>query len=375
MELTIGGNYRLVKKLGSGSFGEVYKAIDLKTKAEVAVKLEPANTRHPQLEYESKVYKVMEGGIGIPKVYWHGHTGEHFAMVMDLLGPSLEDLFNRSQRKFSVKTVLMIADQMIQHIEYFHVHYFLHRDVKPDNFLIGLGKNQDLIYIIDYGLAKKYYNQFTSEHIPYRDKKSLTGTARYASLNTHIGIEQSRRDDLEGIAYVLLYFLRGSLPWQGLKASTKNKRYQLIREVKQTTSIENLCKGFPQEFAVYLKYCKGLQFIQKPDYDYVRRLFRNLFYRTGYKWDYIYDWVLPPNDSRSVQSTEESCVILEDNKVKEERKHEFIKTRKRLNPEGEIRENIVQAKEYGKRKLGKLAEIFVILNNEELNKETPTKKI
>jgi len=370
MELTIVGNYRLMKKLGSGSFGEVYKAVDLNTKAEVAIKLESINSRHPQLEYEAKVYKVMEGGPGIPRVYWCGLAGDRYAMVMDLLGPSLEDLFNRSQRKFSIKTVLMIADQMIQQIEYFHAHYFLHRDVKPDNFLIGTGKNIDLVHIIDYGLAKKYYNKFTSEHIPYRDKKSLTGTARYASLNTHLGIEQSRRDDLEGIAYVLLYFLRGSLPWQGLKASTKNKRYQCIKEVKQATTIETLCQGFPQEFAVYLKYCKGLQFIQKPDYDYIRRLFRNLFFRKGYKWDYVYDWVLPLNDSRSVQSTEESCIIPEENKVKDERKHDATKSRKRAVPEGEVKNE-----EYGRRKLGKLAEIFVILNNGEINKQTPAKYI
>lgn len=371
MELTIAGNYRLVKKLGSGSFGEVYKAVDLKTKAEVAVKLEPGNSRHPQLEYESKVYRSLEGGAGIPKIYWNGPTGEYYALVMDLLGPSLEDLFNRSQRKFSIKTVLMIADQMIQHIEYFHIHHFLHRDVKPDNFLIGLGKNQDQIYIIDYGLAKKYYNPLTLEHIPYRDKKSLTGTARYASVNTHLGIEQSRRDDLEGIAYVLLYFLRGSLPWQGLRASTKSKRYQCIKAVKLSTGVELLCKDFPQEFAVYLKYCKGLQFIQKPDYEYVRHLFKDLFCRKGYRWDYVYDWVLPPNDSRSAQSTEESCLILEDNKAKEEQKHEAVKPRKRANPEDREREAKREGaakKEYGKKKLGKLAEIFVILNNEELNK-------
>lgn len=351
MDLLIGEVYRLGQKLGSGSFGEVFKAVDVRTKAEVAVKLEAGNSRRPQLEHEAKVYKALEGGVGIPKVHWCGAFANRCAMVVDLLGPSLEDLFNRSQRKFSLKTVLMVADQMIQHVEHFHKHYFLHRDIKPENFLIGLGKSQDLVHIVDYGLAKRYYNPFTSEHVPYREKKCLVGTARYVSLNTHMGIEQSRRDDLEGIAYVLLYFLRGSLPWQGVKGSTKSRRYQGIRATKLTVTAETLCKGFPQEFAVFLKYCRGLQFIQRPDYDYVRRLFRNLFCNVGYRWDHLYDWVLPVNDSRSVQSTEESCIQLEDNKNKDE-KREIVKPRKRLNPEND-------SKEEGRKKLGQQVEVFI----------------
>lgn len=356
MDLTIAGNYRLLKKLGSGSFGEVYRAEDLKTHALLAVKLEPTSSRHPQLEYEARVYKIIEGGAGIPKVHWCGPTGDYYAMVMDLLGPSLEDLFNRSHRKFSLKTVLMLGDQMIQRIEYFHSHYFLHRDVKPDNFLLGLGKNQDTLYAIDYGLAKKYYNPLTGEHIPYRDNKSLTGTARYASINTHLGVEQSRRDDLECIAYVLLYFLRGSLPWQGLKASTRKKRYQCIRDVKMSTSVQVLCKGLPQEFVHYLNYCHSIQFVDRPNYTALRESFRELFFRLGYKWDCIYDWTMPVCDAKSAQSTEESCVIVED--VKDEGR----RGRKRARPEIGLRE---EPKVRNKRNPKKLADIFLILKNEQ----------
>jgi len=354
MDNKIAGRYSLLKKIGSGSFGEIYKGLDNKTNAEVAIKLEPVNSKHPQLMYETKVYKLMQGGQGIPNVYWYGWTGEYSAMVMDLLGPSLEDLFNFVKKKFTVKTALMVADQMIQRIEYFHSQSFLHRDVKPDNFLIGLGKNQNLIYIIDYGLAKKYTNPITGEHIPYRDNKNLTGTARYASVSTHFGIEQSRRDDLEGIGYVLMYFLRGSLPWQGLRASTRKKRYKSIRDVKAKTPVEVLCQGFPTEFATYITYCRSLQFTEKPDYEYCKKLFRDLFVRAGYRWDYIYDWNHPSSDTRSIYSTEASQTLLEETKLlnpkdKEEEKKavepQKIETIKYIVPEAAVQRSQEQSKQ------------------------------
>lgn len=146
-------------------------------------------------------------------MHWFGVEGDYNCMVMDLLGPSLEDLFTFCKRKFSLKTVLMIGDQMIQRVEYLHNNHFLHRDIKPDNFLVGIGKKQHICYMIDFGLAKRYRDPKTGDHIPYRDNKSLTGTARYASVNTHLGIEQARRDDLESIGFILVYFLKGSLPW------------------------------------------------------------------------------------------------------------------------------------------------------------------
>lgn len=151
----------------------------------------------------------------------------------------------------------MIAIQMVERIEFVHNKEFLHRDIKPDNFLMGIGPTARMLYLIDFGLAKKYL-QKDKTHIPYKDNKNLTGTARYASLNTHLGIEQGRRDDLEGIANVLLYLLKGYLPWQNLKAANKKEKYEKIMEKKLATPLEILCKDVPQEFRDFLVYSRNL---------------------------------------------------------------------------------------------------------------------
>lgn len=295
MELRVANKYRLGRKIGSGSFGEIYHGVHIATGDQVAIKLEPVKTRHPQLLYESRLYKILSqngNAVGIPQVKWFGVEGDYNVMVLELLGPSLEDLFNYCGRKFSLKTVLMLADQMISRIEYVHSRNFIHRDIKPDNFLMGNGRRGHHVYLIDFGLAKKYRDPKTHQHIPYRENKNLTGTARYASINTHLGIEQSRRDDLESLAYLLMYFNRGSLPWQGLKAATKKQKYDKISEKKMSTPVEVLCKGFPSEFATFLNYTRSLRFEDKPDYAYLRKLFRDLFVREGFQMDYVFDWTI-----------------------------------------------------------------------------------
>ncbi|CAH1417807.1 unnamed protein product [Lactuca virosa] len=292
MDHIVGGKFKLGRKIGSGSFGELFLGVNIQTGEEVAVKLESVKTRHPQLHYESKIYRLLQGGTGVPNLKWFGVEGEYNIMVIDLLGPSLEDLFNYCNRKFSLKTVLMLADQLLNRVEYMHARGFLHRDLKPDNFLMGLGRKANQVYAIDFGLAKKYRDLQTHKHIPYRENKNLTGTARYASVNTHLGVEQSRRDDLESLGYVLMYFIRGSLPWQGLKAGNKKQKYDKISEKKMLTPIEVLCKSYPSEFISYFHYCRSLRFEDKPDYSYLKRLFRDLFIREGYQFDYVFDWTV-----------------------------------------------------------------------------------
>lgn len=303
MDLRVGGKYKLKKKVGSGAFGDIYLAEDTKKDTEVAVKLEPVKTKFPQLMYETKLYKLFAGGNGIPKIYWQGTEGDYNVMVMEFLGPSLEDLFKHCENKFSLKTVLMVADQMLQRIEFIHAKNFLHRDIKPDNFLIGLGKKAHMLYVIDFGLAKRYRNSKTGEHIPYRDGKSLTGTARYASINTHLGLEQSRRDDLEGIGFVLMYFLKGKLPWMGLQAKTKDEKYEMIKNKKISVTTEALCRGYPEEFSKFFDYVRNLGFEDKPDYASYRRMFSDLLTREGHSYDYQYDWLLKKSDRDALLSS------------------------------------------------------------------------
>lgn len=295
MDLRVGSKFVLRRKLGAGSFGEIYYGEHVVSHEPVAIKLESLQTRPQQLMNESRQYKALDGGIGIPKIKWYGVEGDYNVLVMDLLGKSLEDLFVQCHRKFSLKTVLMIADQMLTRIEYIHNRNIIHRDIKPDNFVIGgSDKTANLIHVIDFGLSKKYRDSKTHQHIPFREGRPLTGTARYTSINTHLGIEQSRRDDLEGIAYVLIYLLKGTLPWMGLKAENRKQKYELISQKKIAVPVDMICQGLPHEFSVFLTEVRRLDFTDRPDYSFYRQMFRDLFIKEGYVYDYEYDWCIKP---------------------------------------------------------------------------------
>ncbi|KZT02581.1 kinase-like protein [Laetiporus sulphureus 93-53] len=290
----VGGHFRVGKKIGEGSFGVVFEGINQLNNQPVAIKFEPRKSEAPQLRDEYRSYRTLNGTPGVPQVHYFGQEGLHNVLVIDLLGPNLEDLFDMCGRKFTIKTVCMAAKQMITRVQAIHEKSLIYRDIKPDNFLIGVpgSKTANTIHIIDFGMAKHYRDPKTKVHIPYRERKSLSGTARYMSINTHLGREQSRRDDLESLGHVFMYFLRGGLPWQGLRAATNKQKYEKIGEKKQSTPIEELCEGFPEEFAIYMNYVRKLGFEETPDYEFLRELFTKVLKTLGEPEDGVFDWML-----------------------------------------------------------------------------------
>ncbi|KAF8892488.1 kinase-like protein [Infundibulicybe gibba] len=290
----VGIHYRVGKKIGEGSFGVIFEGTNLLNSQTVAIKFEPRKAEAPQLRDECRSYRILAGCTGIPQIYHFGQEGLHNILVIDLLGPSLEDLFDMCGRKFSIKTVCMAARQMLSRVQTIHEKNLIYRDIKPDNFLIGRPgtKGANVVHVVDFGMAKQYRDPKTKQHIPYRERKSLSGTARYMSINTHLGREQSRRDDLEALGHVFMYFLRGSLPWQGLKAATNKQKYEKIGEKKQSTPIKELCEGFPEEFGIYLNYVRKLGFEETPDYDFLRELFSKVMKGNNDVDDGIFDWNL-----------------------------------------------------------------------------------
>ncbi|PLW09813.1 hypothetical protein PCANC_24461 [Puccinia coronata f. sp. avenae] len=293
----VGVHFRVGKKIGEGSFGVIFEGTNLLNSQTVAIKFEPRKSDAPQLRDEYRTYKILAGSPGVPQVYYFGQEGLHNILVIDLLGPSLEDLFDMCGRKFSVKTVVMTAKQMLTRVQTIHEKNLIYRDIKPDNFLIGRPgtKAANVVHVVDFGMAKLYRDVKTKAHIPYRERKSLSGTARYMSINTHLGREQSRRDDLEALGHVFMYFLRGGLPWQGLKAATNKQKYEKIGEKKQSTAIKELCENFPEEFGIYLNYVRKLGFEETPDYDFLRELFTKVLKNTGETEDGVYDWMILNN--------------------------------------------------------------------------------
>ncbi|KFD54445.1 hypothetical protein M513_04592 [Trichuris suis] len=253
--LMVGPNFKVGKKIGCGNFGELRLGKNLYNNEHVAIKLEPMRSKAPQLHLEFRFYKMLGVAEGIPQVHYFGPCAKYNALVMELLGHSLEDLFDLSDRKFSVKTVCMIAMQLVRRIEYVHSKHLIYRDVKPENFLIGRHstRKQHIVHIIDFGLAKEYIDPDTSKHIPYREHKSLTGTARYMSINTHLGRE---------------------------------------------------------EFAIYLRYSRRLDFFETPDYDYCWELFKAVLDRNGWTYDNEFDWTIKLNQSTTTSSSFHVCESL-----------------------------------------------------------------
>lgn len=279
------------KKIGSGAFGEIYVGCHISSKLKVAVKLEVINNdKTPQLPHEVKVYSNLKNLVGIPKLFAFISKGKYNILVMQLLGKSIEDLFNSCKRIFTMKTVIVLSNHILDRIENIHSRCFIHRDLKPDNIMIGFNSNSKVIYIIDFGLSKRYKDPNTGIHIAYKEGKSLTGTARYTSLNTHLGIEQARRDDIETFIYIIIYLLKGNLPWQGIKAKNSKEKYEKIKNMKLEYKVEDLCKELPIQIKELLQYARNMTFKEKPNYEYIRNKLNEIKNEMNIEYDGIYDW-------------------------------------------------------------------------------------
>ena len=329
--------YLLVKKLGEGSFGCIYSARE--NNNWYAIKFENKNKGQNLLENEAYIMSYLNGPR-IPAVKSFGYSGDHNVLIMELMGKSLEDLFeNLPNKKMSIRCVCNLGYQMIDIMEYIHNKHIIHRDIKPDNFVMGKGAKSKYLFLLDFGLSKKYRSSTTLKHYPLIKRKKLTGTARYASINALNGMTQSRRDDLEAIGYVLMYFLIGKLPWQGMVNKNKDERYLRIMEVKRDTTPEQLCKGFPPEFERYISYTRNLEYEEQPDYDLLKNLFLKVLKDEGYNLDYYYDW---DNDVTTMTTADTNLNLYYKNELNKELEKNLPINDKKLEVENDLRKDRIQ---------------------------------
>jgi len=290
----IESKYHVDKKIGFGSFGEIHEGRIMESDEKVAFKLEIRKTTISLLQNEYQIYKYLNNHKGIPKVYdFESFSNKKYnAMVMELLGPSLLDLHEKNGDKLSQRIVLQIAIQIIDILKFIHSKGLIHCDIKPENILMGRSSTdkENVVHLIDFGLSKKYFNSNTGKHISYRENMGTgTGTARYMSINTHLGHEQSRRDDMESLGFMIVFLMKGRLPWQGLKCKTKQEHMKKICDTKRTYSIKRLCDNCPIEFKrimlPYFLHVRNLSFEEAPKYDYLKKLFSDICKLKGYQND------------------------------------------------------------------------------------------
>lgn len=299
------GRYDVLEQIGCGTFGIIHKGFDTETKEVIAIKFESSDARSPQLSHEAKIYQIVEFEGFFPRVRYIGNEGAYYCLVMDMMGKSLCDLISE-YGKFSLKTTLAIAYKMLCCVEALHHHGYLHRDMKPENFVMGINENSSNVYLIDFGLTDKYLDFSTQAHIPYTQNNHFVGTMRYSSINTMEGINQSRRDDLEALFYIWVFMLKGKLPWMNLGGDNHKQRLQRILEVKKKTDKYKFLNDIPKEMSRIYYSIRQLRFTDEPNYKVIKGLLGSAFKRIdtsiGIENCNVYDWSekYPMFDSSSV---------------------------------------------------------------------------
>ena len=282
--------YKIIKRIGKGAFGSVFVGKNINKIDYVAIKLELKNQTDTILEREAYILHMLRG-FGIPRVISYGHNLKYNILIQELLGKSLDKLLFKKNKKLSLKDSCMVGIQILDRLEYIHNKSIIHRDIKADNFLIGL-KNTEVIYIIDFGLAKQYRSTKTGKHVKYCVNKKWSGTSRFASANTLRGIEPSRRDDMESFCYLLLYLMKGTLPWDKLNETSEINEILIIYKMKQYMPADVMFKELPSQMSDFYKYCKNLGFEQKPNYKYLRKLLISILEYIGEKNDLYFSWII-----------------------------------------------------------------------------------
>jgi serine/threonine protein kinase len=286
MNVIVERKYTILSKLGQGSFGTIYKGINNLTQSKVAIKIE-YNPPDCILTHEAKIYKYLEGKDGIPRLLSFGKEGLFHYMIMDLFDESLEVMKRKSNGKLSLNTVLNIFYQALERLETIHTLGIVHRDIKPDNFIVD--RSTTKIYMIDFGLSKRFLD-VNEKIIPLSTGHNITGSVRYSSIHVHSGMVGTRRDDLESLGYMILYLWLGRLPWQGITHESQTIRYECIGRYKTTNTLVDLFPSAPMECIDYLNYCRRLSFDEKPDYEYIRSMFYPL-YKQHHCSENHYDWI------------------------------------------------------------------------------------
>ena len=312
--------------MGEGAFGKIYECQNIKNKQTYAAKIEYHSAPNPQLYQESKIMTEMKGKLGFPTCYQVIYLKQELVMVTDLLGPNIQDIMDNIEgKKFTMKSTLLLTEQMLKRLRDLHEKGIIHRDMKPENFVIGKGKNEKLIYMIDFGLSRHYLIEKTQQHIPMKSDRAIVGTLRYISMNCHEGLEVSRRDDLESLAYMMIHFVIGELPWMGIKAKSLGEKYKRVYEKKQETVPDDICKILPDEMKSFLQHILNLEFEEKPNYDYLEGLIKSLKSKYGFKNDDNFEWLDPSikgdlyikisqNKNEKHNSSAMNNFVLEDNK-------------------------------------------------------------
>jgi serine/threonine protein kinase len=288
--------FKPIKRIGKGTFSSVYIALSLEKNNYVAIKVEKRNKSGIELLETEAFFLYSLRGFGIPEVISFGRTKTHNILVMPLLGQSILDLIIMLGKKLQMNDICLIAIQILERIEWVHSKNIVYRDIKPENFLFGK-KDPEVLYLIDFGLCKKYKSSKTGKHILPKNLGKFTGTSRYASVYSMAGNEQSRRDDIESIGYMIIFLMKKKLPWQGIRGNSYKECYHKLYIMKKNIEPEELCKGLPKEMIDYMNNAKSLKFEEEPNYSYLKNLFKTILERNNFNFDKkIFSWIDKPNN-------------------------------------------------------------------------------